>query len=315
MGRKHMLNKKQKQILVDEYQTDKPREQIYKELSERFCCTTRTIRKYAADIGVGGNGKGHKGRVMVYDIETSRIESKVWRTGKQYIGYKQLKGETTIISISWKWIGDDKVHHLTWDKDHSDKAMVTKFIKEYNKASVVIGFNNDSFDNKIVCARALKYRLELNIFTKSFDIYKRIKKLCKLESYSMDYMCKYFGITTQKLKHEGIYMWDMIEDGTPKQQKEYLKKMVDYNIGDIIATEELYMTFRHHFTNVTNVAVQSGQPKWACPITGSTDVTLCNTVYTAAGTVQRILYCKLSNHQYKVTNRSYMEYLERQMYS
>jgi uncharacterized protein YprB with RNaseH-like and TPR domain len=306
------LNLKQRQRIIDLYSSNRPKKEIQKILSKEWGCGERLIRLYAKEFGLNVMYKNTKDdKVLVYDIETSRINSKVWNTGKQYVGYKNLRGETTIISISWKWVGEDKVHHLTWDKDHSDEIMVTKFIKEYNKASVVIGFNNNSFDNKIVSARAIKYRLHLSRFVKSYDIYRKAKRVVRLESYSMAYMCKYFGLSVQKLEHEGILMWDMIEDGTPKQQKEYLKKMVDYNIGDIVATEELYMTLKPYFGSVTHEGVRKGKPKWCCPVSGSSNVELYDTTYTERGTIQRILYCKESDHQYKVTNKVYCDFLQR----
>lgn len=308
------LSKQQRQRVVDLYSSNRPRLEIQQQLAKEFGCQIRAIRYIANDLNLNPIHKNSKeDKIMVYDIETSRIESKVWNTGKQYIGYKQLRGETTIISISWKWLGDDKIHHVVWDKDHNDRELLIKFVKEYNKASLVIGFNNNSFDNKIVYARAMKYRIHISRYIKSYDIYRMAKKYCRLESYSMAYMCKYFGLTVQKLEHEGIKMWDMIEDGTPAQQKEYLKKMVDYNIGDIVATEELYLTLKTYFGTVTNKAVQEGKPKWCCPVSGSSNVMLLKTIFTEMGTVQRILFCEDSRHQYKVNNKCYMDFLQRSL--
>jgi hypothetical protein len=40
---------------------------------------------------------------------------------------------------------------------------------------MVIGQNNDRFDNRWVNARAMKYDLEVNTFVRSFDIMKELK--------------------------------------------------------------------------------------------------------------------------------------------
>ena len=85
-------------------------------------------------------------------------------------------------------------------------------------------------------------------------------------------------------------MWEMIEYGTPAEQKEYLKKMVDYNKGDIVTTEELYLTLHTYFATITNEAVRQGKPKWACPVSGSTNVRHLKTIITEMGTIQRILF-------------------------
>ena len=71
--------------------------------------------------------------------------------------------------------------------------MLKSFLKAYNTADMVIGQNNDKFDNRWVNARAMKHNLDVNTLVKSFDIMKQTKKLFRLPSYSMDYITK-FGV-------------------------------------------------------------------------------------------------------------------------
>jgi len=307
------LSKQKKQIIIDLYSSDKPRKKIQEELSEILNVSERTVRAYAKALGINQiHSNVSNDRVLVYDIETSRVKVDVWSTGKQYINHKQLRSKTTIISIAWKWIGEDEVKFLTWDKNHCDKKMVKEFLKEYNKASMVVGQNNNSFDNKLINTRAAYHKLHVDRFVKSFDIYRMAKRYFRLPSYSMAYMAYYFGLTL-KQSHEGIYMWEMIEYGTKEQQEEYLAKMVDYNKGDIVTTEELYITLKPYFASVTNNSVAKGGQKWACPVSGSKDVKLLKTIFTEMGTVQRILYCEESKHQYKVNNKTFMDFLQRNM--
>ena len=304
------LSTKQKAYIIDLYSSDKPRKDIEKEIADKLDITDRTVRSIASELNLTKHTKHPKNSILVYDIETSRMKADVWWSGKQYIRHEQLRGEATIISIAWKWVGADKVYHLTWDKNHCDKEMVSKFLEVYNKASMVIGQNNNSFDNKWIATRAAKHGLYVDRFVKSFDIMRMAKRYFRLPSFSMAYMAKYFGLTL-KQSHEGIYMWEMIEHGTPAEKKEYLNKMVEYNKGDIVTTEELYLTLKPYFGSVTNKAVMGGLPKWACPVSGSKNIKLKKTIFTEQGTVQRILYCEESNHQYKVNNKVYMEYLQR----
>jgi uncharacterized protein YprB with RNaseH-like and TPR domain len=305
------MSKKNRQIIIDAYSTDKPRKQIQEELSEHFGVGTRQIRQYAKELGINQlHSNVSNDRVLVYDIETCRVKVDTWWTGKQYINHNQLRSQAKIISIAWKWLGEDEVYSLTWDKNHCDKKMLVKFLKEYNKASVVVGQNNNSFDNKWINTRAAFHRLHVDRFVKSFDIYRMSKRYFRLPSYSMAYMADYFGLTL-KQSHEGIHMWDMVEYGTKEEQKEYLQKMVDYNKGDIVTTEELYLTLKPYFGSVTNKAVATGLPKWACPVSGSRNVKLLKTIFTEMGTVQRILYCEDSKHQYKVNNKTFMDFLQR----
>ena len=307
------LSKKDRQLIIDQYSSNKPRKQVQTELSEYLNVTRRHVRNYARELNLSIKASEIvNDKVMVYDIETSRVKADVWWTGKQYINHKQLRNEPKIISIAWKWVGEDEVNYLTWDSNHCDKIMVKEFLKSYNKASMIIGQNNNSFDNKWINTRAAKHKLFVDRYVKSFDIYRMAKRYFRIPSFSMAYMAKYFGLTL-KQSHEGLHMWDMIEYGTKEEQKEYLAKMVEYNKGDIVTTEELYVTLKPYFGSVTNNAIKQGLPKWACPVNGSLEVKLLKTIFTEQGTVQRILYCDESKHQYKVSNKTYMDFLQRKM--
>lgn len=300
-----------KNIILKVYKNSDTRKEAQEILSNKFGVTKRCIRKWAKKllIGVLPENATNSGKILIYDIETSRAKFKLWWSGKQYVNANSMTKEPKIISISWKWLGNDKVHYLTWDKNQCDKEMISIFLKEYNKADLIIGQNNDRFDNRWLNARASKFDLEINTMVNSFDIMKQNKKLFRLPSYSMKFMCEYFGVA-QKLEHEGIKMWDMIEDGTKEQQKEYLQKMVEYNVGDIISTEALYYRLRKYYSHKTHFGVKNGEPKFTSPLSGSYNVSLYSTKITPAGTIQRIMIDNETKSLYKISNKSYMDFID-----
>jgi DNA polymerase elongation subunit (family B) len=249
-------------------------------------------------------------KILIYDIETSRMEANVWWTGKSYLGSNQLRNETRIITVAYKWLGEDKVEYLKWSKKQSDKKLMKKFLEVYNKADMVIGFNNDNFDNRLINARALKYDLNVNTFVKSFDIMKQAKRLFRLPGYSMNYIAKFIGVQT-KLQHSGINMWDEIQYGSKKQAKKAMKMMVKYNIQDITVTEEVFLRMNKYMKSPMHVGVAMGNGKISCPLTGSTNVKLHKTTWTPAGTIQRIFKNKDTNHLFKVSNSKYLKNLKK----
>lgn len=307
------LTKEDIGIIQAAYESDNSKKLVQTDLAERFGVTRRTIRNWAnrLQLNVLAENINNPFKVLVYDLETSQIPAKVWSTGKTYIRHTQLRGETKIITASYKWLGQDEVTALTWSKSHSDEKLMRDLLKAYNSADMVIGFNNDKFDNKLVNTRAAKYGLEVNTLIKSYDVMKQAKKLFRLPSYSMAYMCKFFGVTL-KQSHEGIIMWDMIEDGTKEQQAEYLPKMVDYNIGDIISTEELYLAIRKYMGHKVHVGVFKGQDKFTCPNCGTDEVNLfsLNPITTPAGTIQRHMVCSKDRTQFKISNLNYLKLLK-----
>ena len=312
------LNQSDKDLIVRAYAVcDKKghsREIMQQDLADRFNVKPRAIRKWAKNLQVGVMAKNivNPSNILIYDIETSRCKAWVWWTGKQYIGHNQLIDEPKVITISWKWLGTDKVEYLTWDKNHSDEALMKDFLKVYNKSDMVIGYNNDRFDNRWINARAMKYNLDVNVHVRSYDIMKEEKRVFRVPSYSMAYMSKYSSVTL-KQGHEGIHMWNMIQTGTPAEQAEYLQKMVDYNIGDIVATEELYVRLRKYFGHKVHFGVLHGAEKWSCPATGSSNVELYKRTATPAGTVQIIMINKDTKVTYKISNLQYMAFLDHKM--
>ena len=154
------LSIKKTERMIELYASSKTRKEVQEILSSEFLVTTRTIRGYAKELGIN-TIKAHtkNDKVLVYDIETSRVSAKIWSTGKQYVNHSSLKSETTIISIAWKWVGEDTVNHVVWDSKHCDKELLKKFLPEFNRASIVVGQNSKSFDNKIVSARAAKHSI------------------------------------------------------------------------------------------------------------------------------------------------------------
>lgn len=264
------------------------------------------ISKNKHKIGIVGDGP----KIIVYDIETSYMKANVWWTGEQRINHKQLNNETRIITVAWKELGEDDVHYLKWDmKKHCDKKLMKDFLKVYNEADMVIGVNNNSFDNKLVRTRAAKHGIRVNRMVKSFDVLREARKEFRLPSYSMDYMSKFFDVT-YKQSHEGMIMWEMIQEGTSAQQAEYMEKMIEYNIGDIVTTEDLYLKLRPYMVSKIHLGMYTGAGKVSCPDTGSEDVRLYHTSVTGTGNVQRIMICDDSGIQFKISNSQYFSWLK-----
>lgn len=308
------LSQEDKDIIIKEYKDCESREEAQEKLAKYFNVTERTIRKWANKLEIGLMTKNivSLNKILIYDIETTRVKAWVWWSGKQFVSGDSLIDEPKIITIAYKWLGEDDITVLTWDEKSSDKQLLEKFLKVYNSADMVIGQNNDRFDNRWVNARAMKYGLDVNTFVRSFDIMRETKRLFRLPSYSMKYITNYLGIQT-KLEHEGIKMWEKIQTGTPEEQKEYLQKMVEYNRQDIVATEDMYLTLRKYMGHKTHFGVLNGQERFTCPNCGGKNVSLDKTTVTPAGTVQRIMKCNDDGVVYKISNKQYMDYLEYKM--
>lgn len=309
------LTEKDKQYIIAAYRTNNSRELIQGDIASRFGITRRTVRKWAKKLEVGLMAKNvtNPAKIMVYDIETPRLKFWKWWSGKGYTNGNDLvkeEGNTPrVITVAWKWLGDSEIKYLTWDmKTHDDRELIREFIKEYNKADLVVGVNNNNFDNRWINARAMYHGFHVNMFVKSLDLQKQMKKIARLPSYALKYMCGFFGIT-MKLQHEGIIMWEMIQEGTPPQQEEYMQKMVDYNVGDIVSTEELYFKMLPYMTHQTHFGVLAGKGKYSCPTCGTTENLIHERdTITKAGTIQRVMRCGDDETTYKISNTEFLKW-------
>jgi hypothetical protein len=74
-----VLSKKKKQRLIDLYASQKPKKEVQEILSEEFGCSERHIRQYAKEFGLNVlKSNIISDKVMVYDIETSRVKIDAW---------------------------------------------------------------------------------------------------------------------------------------------------------------------------------------------------------------------------------------------
>ena len=276
-------------------------------LSEKFGVSDRTIRRWRRKVfSLDKTGA----KILVYDLETSRATAKVFWTGKQYVGYKSIVEQPRIISVSWSWVGEDKVHSLVWDENQSDKSLVEDFVtNQYNKADLVIGYNQNNFDNRWLNAQAIEYGVYINTHVRSLDLYKEEKRLARQLSYSMDFSAKKYDVE-YKQSHEGLVMWDKIEDGTKAEQKEYFQKLVDYNVGDIVTTEALYFRLLPYIKHQSHLGVLKGRKKFSCPVCGGYNVELFKITTTAAGTKQFVMRCKDDGATFKINGKQYAEFVE-----
>lgn len=300
------------EFIKERYKSNDPRKEIQKEIANRFGINIRTVRKWANKLEIGLMGKNivDPSKILIYDIETPRLRAEVWWSGKQFVNGKDIIDEPKIISISWKWLGEDHVHSAHWDlESQDDRDMMELFLSDYNEADLVVGVNNNNFDNRWVNLRALKHGLDVNTFVRSLDIQKEAKRLLRLPSYSLSYMCDFFDVPFKKQTHEGLIMWHKIQYGTMEEREEYMKKMIDYNVGDILATESLYLRMLPVLDHMAHLGVMAGNPNYSCPHCGETEeIELVKTTVTKAGSIQRIMRCKIDGTKYKISNRAYLNW-------
>lgn len=246
-------------------------------------------------------------RRLFFDIETSPIVVYSWRVGyKLSIPYENIIDDWKIITICYKWEGENEVHSLVWDSNHNDKQLLTEFVKIANTADELIGHNGDRFDIKKIRTRCIYHRIPMFPKYRTLDTLKKARGGFAFNSNKLDAIAKYLGVGA-KLEHEGFEMWVKCLHN----DKEALKNMVDYCMVDVVILEDVYTAMQHYIKPNSHSGVANGGKKYSCPICGCEEIELIKNDVTEKGTISRVVKCKKCNHFYNISNLSYMKYLTR----
>lgn len=252
-------------------------------------------------------------RRLFFDIETSFNIGWFWRAGfNQSVTTEQIIEERKIICVSWKWEGEDQVHHLTWDRNKCDKKLLERFMKEMAKADEVIAHNGDRFDIKWLRTRCLYHRLPAFPYYQSLDTLKAAKSHFNFQSNRLDYIAKFLGVG-EKMETGGIDLWKkVVIDNDP----DALQQMVDYCDQDVVILEKVFIEMKNFIRHKTHFGVLKDDKKFRkflCPECGSPHQHLNKTYSTAMGTIKRHLRCGNCGKNRTVSNKTYMDLLKFQV--
>ena len=243
---------------------------------------------------------------LFFDIETSPNIGYFWRAGyKLNIGAENIIEERKIICISWKFEDENKVSHLTWDKNQCDKQMLIDFIKVANTADEIIGHNGDRFDIKWIRTRCIYHRIPIFPDYRSLDTLKKAKAHFNFNSNRLDYIAKFLGVGA-KVKHEGFDMWIKCMKG----DEEALQSMVNYCDGDIVVLEDVYLTMQNYIKHNTHTGTHNAELKHTCPNCASDEPKLIKNNFTSAGTIKRQMECDSCGYVYEISNSAYRNFIE-----
>lgn len=244
-------------------------------------------------------------RVLIYDIETSYNIVKSWRVGYNLtVQPGDIIHERAIICVSYKWLGEDQVYNLQWDKNQDDKFLLEQFIEVLNEADVIVAHNGDRYDLKFIKTRALKHGLPMLINYPQFDTLKVAKKKFMFNSNKLDYIAKFLGYGG-KIKTD-MSLWDGV---ILHKSQEAMDKMVEYCDEDVRQLEKVYQDLVSWELPKHHVGVLNGATKQTSPIAGGTNLKHVKKVTTNRGTVKHIMKDKDNGRLFEMSDTNYRKYL------
>ena len=243
-------------------------------------------------------------KVLIYDIETSYNIVKSWRIGYNLnINHSDILEERKIICISYKWLGDNQIYNLTWDKNQCDKFMLEQFIEVLNEADLIVSHNGDNFDLPWIKTRAIHHGLSMLVNYKQFDTLKVAKRRFNFNSNKLDYISEFLGFGN-KIKTE-MSLWD---DIILRRCPVAMDKMIKYCDMDVTLLEKVYNKLVYWENPMYHVGVGNGLTKQTSPISGGMNLELVKTVTTNTGTIKRIMKDLDNGRLFEMSNTNYLKY-------
>lgn len=209
-------------------------------------------------------------KVLFYDLEVAP------RLGYYYGAYdvtpiKEVR-PPILLSVAWKWLGENKTHCLTlFDREtvdpYNDKLLVNELWNLLDECQIAVGHNSKRFDDKMANYFFIKHEMTPPSPFKEFDTLQTAKKYFKFDCNKLDYLGK---LLVGEGKTETTYgdVWEDLLEGNKREKKQASDLMKKYNIRDVEVLEKIYLKMLPWATNHPNMALYAEQ-EHICPRCGN----------------------------------------------
>lgn len=204
-------------------------------------------------------------KVLTIDIETMPHLGWMWDLWNQNIAIKQVKELGRVTCFAAKWLEDDQViYHSDFHDGHSN--MIKQAHNVLSEADIIVTYNGKAFDVRHLNREFLLAGLGPPAPYQHIDLYQVVKRQFKFASNKLDFVSQQVEIGS-KVKHAGFDLWIDCMNG----DIDAWAKMREYNIGDVVLTEELYQILLPWINNHPNINVFSDEEVEGCTRCGSMD--------------------------------------------
>jgi len=229
-------------------------------------------------------------KVLILDIETAPLMVFVWNIWQQNVGIHQIINDWFCFTWAAKWLFEDKVYsgRLTSKEalERNDKRIMQGIWELLNQADIVITHNGDKFDLPRLNTRFLLHGMPPALPYQSIDTLKAVKRQLAFISNKQEYINMSLG-TPRKVDTGGFELWDKCYKG----DVESLKKMEEYNVGDVTSLEENYLKLRPYIKPHPNMGLFILDEHERCPSCGSNDLTETGKSYMTTVSSYESLRC------------------------
>lgn len=207
-------------------------------------------------------------KILIYDLEVS--PTLAWTYGMYKTNVIKVEQNPSIMSISWRWYGEDVTHHeslasIPRKRGTSSNLALVKLIRGlFDEADIVVAHNANRFDNKVATASFIRYNLAPPSPYKTVDTLQVARSVARFNSNSLDSLGELLGLGRKTKEKVGDIWYDCL-----RGDKEAWEKMRLYNNQDVDLLYKIYERLRPYIKNHTNLGDLYGErglcPKCASP--------------------------------------------------
>ena len=224
--------------------------------------------------------RGSFPKVAVLDVETLPMVIYAWGLWDQNNTIEQVIQDGCMLSWAGKLLNEPTTFSDIMTPEEAilrDTHRIIKSLRDFlSGVDVVIGHNYSQFDVKVINTEILKNGL-LPLKYTIVDTLMISRQNFKFASNKMKFINEQLGLRN-KIDNDGFPLWKACSEG----DAEALNTMLEYNRGDIGATEDLFYKLRPYVRNF-NVALYNELVEQQCPVCGSTDLSKEGFYFTPAG--------------------------------
>lgn len=219
-------------------------------------------------------------KILILDIETAPTAAYVWQMWDQNIAMNQIIKPGYILSYAAKWLGafDIVCQSLATGTKEEMLQGVHKLLTE---ADIVIHYNGKKFDIPTLNREFILMGMRPPAGYKQIDLLPIVRQQFKFPHNKLDYVARALNCGG-KMKHAGFDMWV----GCMKDDPASWEMMMEYNVEDVIITENVYRKILPWIPNHPNMGLFNGEQD-VCPNCGGKHLEKRGFSFTAAGKYQR----------------------------
>lgn len=192
-------------------------------------------------------------RILFIDIETRQLSLEGFGLFNQNFSLEQIAEDWSILSVSYKWAGEDEVYYHDVSEMTEDDLLAIVY-ERYNEADFICGHNARRFDHKKLRARWIARGFQPNSPVRILDTCEIAKTEFGFTSNKLQYLTNLLCKKHKKsghLKFPGFLLWREFIRGNP----EAIEEMREYNMIDVTSLEELFFILEPWSTKLPNFQV------------------------------------------------------------